>query len=187
MQGLLQGAAEGQDKHHKWSAQQNDRPIGDPADSAATGGQPHASCGGESVDHFGLIAPNDDTRADKADPGHDSLNDAARIRADTAAHAKHNCCRTKRNEAQRAHARRFAVKVTVEPERDANHRCNDKAQRDIDYIHGDVPHVFFPPGHQLVRGLIWPGHTRRDCRGPSGDAADKPLRRLTSTKPKVIS
>ena len=90
------------------------------------------------MNSFAAAIADDHAGADEPYSGHDSLDHATRTGAVHPIDGEHDQCRAKPNETERPHARGPAVKIAIEPERDANQRRDDEPQSDIEGIHGDL-------------------------------------------------
>ena len=111
---LLERPAESQDDENEHGSQHDDLPLGDGASRADASGDPDTGRSRQPVYEMTFAVPDDDAGAQKSDAGHDALDDAARVGAGALVDGQDRQCRPEANEAKRAHARRLAVKVTIE-------------------------------------------------------------------------
>ena len=73
----LDWSAQRQQQRRKYASDQHQLPLTRSADDADAGGEPDAGRAGEAVNPFVGLAVNDDACTKEADPGQDTLNDAA--------------------------------------------------------------------------------------------------------------
>ena len=117
---FLKRSAKHENDENERNADQNDPPFGDGTRHAKTRGQPDTGCGGQSMDVLTFVA-DDNTHAQKPNSGQDALNDAADVGAAGRADGEDGERRPDPDDAERANARRLAVKIAVEAQRGASH------------------------------------------------------------------
>jgi len=118
-------------------ADQQHPPFTDAAHHADGCRQPDAGRGRQIVDVLALLAADDHAGAEKADAGHDALDDAAHI-AVAIAGGDDDLRSGEADQRQRPHAGWLAVQVAVEPERCARERGRSQPQDDLGGVHGSA-------------------------------------------------
>ena len=130
----LERPAKHEKDQHEHNADHDDLPLRNRASRAHARGHPHAGRRGEPVHVMAFLASDDNTRAEKPDARHDALDHAAVFSAGRRVDRQNGQGRAEAHEAERAHARRLAVQITVEPEQDADQGRHAEPNRDVEDV-----------------------------------------------------
>ena len=82
-----------------------------------------------------FVVPDDYAHAKKPNSGQDALNNATHVGAAGPADGEDGQCGPDPDEAKRANARWFAVKIAVQAQRDPGQRGTAEPQSDVESIH----------------------------------------------------
>src|SRR6516164_649765 len=154
----LERPAKHEKDQHERNADHDDLPLRNRASRAHARGHPDAGRRGEPVHAMAFLASDDNSRAEKPDARHDALDHAALFAAGRRVDRQNGQGRAEAHEAERAHARRLAVQITVEPEQDADQGRHAEPNRDVEDVHSGTNLAPQMAIYRLAPSLAFPSN-----------------------------
>jgi hypothetical protein len=132
---LLERPAKYEDDEDENNADHHNLPLRNRA--SRTHARCHPDAGGccEPLHVTAFLASDNHARAQKTDAGHNALNHAAGVGAGYRMDRQHGHGRAETQNTERAHARRLAMQIAVEPEHDSNQSRSTKPKRNVEGVH----------------------------------------------------